>query len=77
MEELIVQLKAFLRRRIGRIEIKGAAEINLVLAENENPVTRSAELKAHVIEIIDESTLAKINLLSSSGGVLDSFSLNQ
>lgn len=77
MEELIAQLKVFLGKRVRTIGIKGPAEINIIVAENENAAALSAELQQYVAEIVDANSLAKINVISPDGNVTDSFSLNQ
>lgn len=77
MEELISQLQTFLGRRAKDIEIKGPAEINVTVAEDEDVSALSAELRSHILEIIDENTFAKINIISSDSAEKDSFSLNQ
>jgi len=46
MEELIAEIKSFLGERIQEAAVKGPAGINLVPAENEDPVTFAADLKA-------------------------------
>ena len=68
MEELTMELKAVLSSLIRGTAIKGPAEINLLMAENEEPVRSTAVLNAHIVEIIGELTLAKINLVSTRRG---------
>ncbi|GAA4205359.1 hypothetical protein GCM10022289_24640 [Pedobacter jeongneungensis] len=77
MEELIRQLKTFLGNSARAIKVKGPAEIDIVVNENENIEALLARLQAHIIEIVDENTLGKINLVSPDGELKESFSLNQ
>lgn len=77
MEELIRHLKDFLGNRVEAVNVKGPAEIDVIVNEKEDVESLSASLKSHIIDIVDENTLAKINLVSASGKVEDSFSLNQ
>lgn len=77
MEELIAQLSAFLGNRVMAIESKGPAEIDIAVAESEDIAALSSDLQAHIVEIVDENSLAKINFVLSDGQVKDSFSLNQ
>jgi len=77
MEELIAQLKTFLGSRISEIVRTGAAEIDLVVEENEDIEALSADLQSNIVALVGQNTLAKINLISADGEVKASFPLNQ
>jgi hypothetical protein len=77
MEKLIEQLKAFLGNRIMDMKIKGPAEVDILIDDEQPLEPLASELRNHIIEIVDENTLAKINLVRADGTLADSFSLNQ
>jgi len=77
MEELIDQLNHFLGKRVESIKQKGPAEIEITVNKIEDVEGLSEELKDHIVEIIDENTLAKISFVAPNGQEVDSFSLNQ
>lgn len=77
MEKLIEQLKAFLGNRIMDLKIKGPAEVDILIGDKQPLEPLASELRSHIIEIVDENTLAKINLVRADGTLADSFSLNQ
>lgn len=77
MEELVNQLKDFLGNRVEGVRQKGPAELEIVIGEMENVERLSAEIKAHILELVDENTLAKINFVTTEGKEIDSFSLTQ
>ena len=77
MEKLIEQLKAFLGNRIMDLKIKGPAEVDILIDDKQPLEPLASELRNHIIEIVDENTLAKINLVRVDGTLADSFSLNQ
>lgn len=77
MENLIEQLKAFLGNIIMDLKIKGPAEVDILIDDEQPLEPLAAELRNHIIEIVDENTLAKINLVRADGTLADSFSLNQ
>lgn len=77
MEKLIEQLKAFLGNRIMDLKIKGPAEVDILIDDEQSLEPLASELRNHIIEIVDENTLAKINFVRAEGTLADSFSLNQ
>lgn len=77
MEELINQLKQFFGEKAQRIEKKAPAEIDIVINDGYNINQLSTELQEHIINFVNEDTLAKINLLDKNNKEVDSFSLNQ
>ena len=77
MEELINQLKTFFGDRSKNIFKTGPAEIEIVISDYEDAAQLATELKAHIIKIIDENSIAKINIVNEGGDLVDSFSLNQ
>ena len=77
MEKLIEQLKAFLGNRIMDLKIKGPAEVDILIDDGQPVESLASELRNHIIEIVDENTLAKINFVRADGTLADSFSLNQ
>ncbi|MDQ0965200.1 hypothetical protein QFZ20_000603 [Flavobacterium sp. W4I14] len=77
MEKLIEQLKAFLGNRIMDLKVKGPAEVDMLIDDEQPLEPLASELRSHVIEIVDKNTLAKINLVRADGTLADSFSLNQ
>ncbi|AZI27411.1 MAG: hypothetical protein EOO20_14775 [Chryseobacterium sp.] len=77
MEELINQLKSFLGNRVEAVRAKGPAELEIVIGEMEDVERLSSELKAHIVELVDENTLAKIDFVTAEGKEIDSFSLTQ
>jgi len=77
MEKLIEQLKAFLGNRIMDLKIKGPAEVDILIDDKQPSEPLASELRSHIIEIVDENTLGKINLVRADGTLADSFSLNQ
>ena len=77
MEELINQLKKYLGNRVEEVRSKGPAEVEIVIGEMEDIDQLSAGLKAHIVEIVDEITLAKIDFVTPEGKELYSFALNQ
>lgn len=77
MEQLIEQLKAFLGNRITDLKIKGPAEVDILIDVKQPVEPLASELRNHIIEIVDENTLAKINFVRADGTLADSFSLNQ
>jgi hypothetical protein len=77
MEKLIEQLKTFLGNRIMDLKIKGPAEVDILIDDKQPLEPLASELRNHIIEIVDENTLAKINFVRADGTLADSFSLNQ
>jgi len=77
MEELINQLTAHYRSVIQNITIAGKAELNITLNSGADAVDFSQNLQDHLVEILDELTIVKINILAVDGKVVDSFSSNQ
>lgn len=77
MKTLINTLKDFLGNRVEDVRQKGPAELEIVIREMENVERLSAEIKAHILELVDENTLAKINFVTTEGKEIDSFSLTQ
>lgn len=77
MEELINQIKAFLGNRVEDVRQKGEAELEIVIGEMEDVERLSAELKAHILELVDENTLAKIDFVTDEGKEVESFSITQ
>ncbi|WP_231424138.1 MULTISPECIES: hypothetical protein [Pedobacter] len=77
MEELINQLKEYLGSRIEDVRRKGAAELEIVIGEMEDVDQLSTNLKAHILEIVDQDTIAKIDFVTPDGKELYSFSLAQ
>ena len=77
MKTLINTLKDFLGNRVEDVRQKGPAELEIVIGEMENVERLSAEIKAHILELVDENTLAKINFVTTEGKEIDSFSLTQ
>ncbi|RZK17198.1 MAG: hypothetical protein EOO86_13160, partial [Pedobacter sp.] len=75
MKTLINTLKDFLGNRVEDVRQKGPAELEIVIREMENVERLSAEIKAHILELVDENTLAKINFVTTEGKEIDSFSL--
>lgn len=54
MENLIEQLKAFLGNRIMDLKIKGPAEVDILIDDEQPLEPLAAELRNHIIEIVDE-----------------------
>jgi len=77
MEKLIEQLKAFLGNRIMDLTIKGPAEVDILIDDEQPLEPLASDLRNHITEIVDENTLAKINFVRANGSLADSFSLNQ
>ena len=77
MEELINQIKAFLGNRVEDVRQKGVAELEIVIGEMEDVERLSAELKVHILELVDKNTLAKIDFVTDEGKEIDSFSITQ
>ena len=76
MKELIEKLKRTYNDRIASIDSTGAAEINIRL--NEGAARDFVQtLKDHLIELVDELTIVKINVFDDQGVLIDSFASNQ
>ncbi|PWS30173.1 hypothetical protein [Pedobacter paludis] len=77
MNELINQLNYFFGDKSLEINLIGPAEINIVLKDQDDAPQLSQDLQNHIVQIVNEDTLAKINFVNGEGKTLDSFALNQ
>lgn len=77
MEELINQLKSFLGDKALHIFKKGPAEVEVQIKGGENIEQLSVELKAHIVDLVDETTIAQIDIVDEKGNQVDHFALNQ
>lgn len=77
MEELVNQLKSFLGDKALHIFKKGPAEVEVQVRDVENVEQLSSDLKAHIVELADTTTIAQINIVDANGNQLDQFALNQ
>lgn len=77
MNELIEQLKEYLGTRVEDVRRKDTAELEIVIGEMEDVEALAADIKQHILEIVDENTLGKINFVTPDGEEVYSFSLTQ
>ena len=77
MEELIANLKTKYNSEIADIKSAGAAEISVVLKQATDDTMFVSDLKDHLVQIIDELTIVKINVVDTDGNLIDSFATNQ
>lgn len=77
MENLIATLKEKYANQISVINQAGAAEINIHLNDNVNPAVFIQNLQNHFVELADELTIVKINIIDVNDNRVDSFSSNQ
>jgi hypothetical protein len=75
MEELINQIKLYLGNSAENVFKKGPAEIEVVVDKDGQQL--SENLKAHILDLVNEDTIAEISFVDPSGNLIDSFSLNQ
>jgi len=49
------------------LKIKGPAEVDILIDDGQPLESLASELRNHIIEIVDENTLAKINFVRADG----------
>lgn len=77
MEKLLQEITNRYPQQVSQIEQIKPTEINITLNDNTDIASFSQELQDHIIALIDELTILKVNLLSANGTIRDSFSTNQ
>lgn len=76
MEEIIQQLAKTYQHQIAQLDRVSATEINVSLKNNVDATSFAQELKDHLVDLIDELTILKVNILDENG-LLNTFSTNQ
>ncbi|RZJ70441.1 MAG: hypothetical protein EOO47_23435 [Flavobacterium sp.] len=77
MEKLIATLKKKYDNQISEISQSGIAEINIQLKEGIESASFIQNLQNHFVELVDELTIVKINIIDANGNQIDSFASNQ
>jgi len=77
MDELINHLKEFLGNKVEDVRKKDIPELEIVIGEMEDVEGLAAEIKAEILHLVNETTLAKIDFVTPDGGEIYSFSLTQ
>jgi len=76
-EHIISQLRAKYSTEIKNIVRVEETVIAIELAENVQLADFAQSLKDHLVELIDELTILKVNIVDAKGKLLDSFATNQ
>ncbi|RZL41518.1 MAG: hypothetical protein EOP00_24695 [Pedobacter sp.] len=77
MENLIAILKEKYVNQISEIHQSGTAEIDIQITENTQANRFVQNLQNHFVELADELTIVKINIIDANGNKVDSFASNQ
>lgn len=77
MKELIEQLAAKYPLQIAKVSPIAEAELEVCLKEGVNFPAFSQNVQNHLLEMVDELTIVKVNILDHQGNIVDSFATNQ
>jgi len=77
MEQIISQLREKYSTEIKNIAKVEETVIAIELLETVQLADFAQSLKDHLLELIDELTILKVNIVDANGKLLDSFATNQ
>ena len=77
MENIIQQINQKYKGEVNHIQKVGKVEISIMLNRNINATDFAQKLQDDLVEIIDELTIVKINIIDAHGNQINTFSSSQ
>lgn len=77
MENIIQKITQQYGSEVNYIKKIGTAEIAVQLKKDVNTTNFAQKLQDNLVDIIDDLTIVKVNVIDANGNLIESFSSNQ